>query len=465
MFTTWISNIRNLAILYVGLLMIAACVVGGFLYIAYERNAYTETKAAIETDIHGLVDVYNLSNNVVTLQNAVEQRLKNRHLSSFYLMIDKTGKRIVGNLKAIPKIADSHDSEFTIYEVPYEDVIGDLPENPDSLWLHYDIISKTITLGDGITLLVGRDVDAFQTSQGFIVALAWLTVFLVCLMALIGFLMGSMLLKHMSSIHQTANKVIKTGDLSARIEVEKETGDFKLLADTFNEMLAQIEDLVAGIRQVSDSIAHGLRTPLTRLKHYVEALKKGEDGANIDDIAIEADRIISTFNTLLRIANIEHGNGRSRFGFIDLKTLLNDLWEYYVLLAQEKNITLDIDLPKVIPHITGDKDMLFQAFSNMIENAMRFTPENGHVMIRAQNKGKKVYITLTDTGSGITDHDKSEVFQRFYRAESSRHIPGNGLGLSLVKAVMDLHDADIALEDHEPCGLKITISFSTLNNP
>jgi signal transduction histidine kinase len=461
----WISNVRNLAILYLGLLIIAICVVGGFLYIAYQDHTYTETQAALNADIHGFIDIYNFSENPEsTLRKAVEQRLESPDVGSFYLLSDKNGNQIIGNLHTLPSVIDGQDGDFVIYEIPYSDVIGNAPEPKDALWPHYDVLAKTLTLGDGISLLVGRDVDSFQTLQMAIMWAAWITTTLVCMMALIGFLMGAMILKRVRLIHQTADTVIRTGDLSARIPAEHATGDFKPLADTFNNMLERIEDLVAGIRQVSDNIAHDLRTPLTRLNHHIEALKKGED-VNIDNIADETNRIIATFNALLRIANIEHGKRRSAFSSVDLKALLNDLHEYYTLLAQEKNITLNMDLPMVIPRITGDKDLLFQAFSNMIENAMKFTPEEGHITIRALNKDEKIHIILTDTGSGIPDEDKSEVFGRFYRVEASRHTPGNGLGLALVKAVMDIHKAQIYLEDNTPRGLSVTVIFSNINKP
>ncbi|AFT72440.1 Histidine kinase [Alloalcanivorax dieselolei B5] len=457
----WISNVRNLAILYTGVLIIAACVAGSFLYIAYHGNTYTETQAALEVDIHGFSDVYDFSENPeATLRKAVEQRLESPDIGSFYLLSDKNGNRITGNLYTVPSVMEDQDGDFVLYDIPYGEVIGNAPEQKDAFFPHYDVLAKTLTVGDGMSLLVGRDVDAFQTLEAAIMGVAWITTALVFMMALIGFLMGAMILKRMRLIHQTADTVIKTGKLSARIPTEHATGDFKPLADTFNNMLGRIEDLVAGIRQVSDNIAHDLRTPLTRLSHHIEALKKGESDVSIDDIADETNRMIATFNALLRIANIEHGKRRSAFCSVDLKALLNDLYEYYTLLAQEKNITLNMDLPMVIPHITGDKDLLFQAFSNMIENAMKFTPEGGHITIRALNKDEKIHIVLTDTGSGIPDEDKTRVFRRFYRVEASRHAPGNGLGLALVKAVMDLHKAQISLEDHTPCGLSVTVIFS-----
>jgi signal transduction histidine kinase len=440
-------------------LLVTASVVGTFLHIAYQKNAYTETKAALNADILGFMDVYNFSGSINAVRSAVDQRLKSREISSFYLLLDKNAERITGNLLVMPAIFDSRDGDFVIYEIPYGEPVGNAPKEHDPIHPYYDVMIKTTTFDDGTTLLIGRDIDTFETSRQATLWLAWIAAGLACIMALIGFLMGSLILRHVRLIHTTANTVIETGNLSARIPVEKTTGDFRGLADTLNGMLARIEDLVTGSRQVSDNIAHDLRTPLTRLKHHIEAFKKGEDEVNIDDIAAETDRIITTFNALLRIANIEHGKRSAGFEALNLQTLLTDLHEYYVLLAQEKGITLEIDIPLALPEIMGDKDLLFQAFSNMMENAMKYTPEGGNIAIRAETNDEHISVTINDAGPGIADKNKPKVFRRFYRTEDSRHTPGNGLGLSLVKAVIDLHKADISLSDNTPSGLCVTVIF------
>lgn len=462
--STWISNIRNLAILYGGVLVLAACVVGGFLYISYQRHAYTESKAAINADIQGLVDFYHFTGSARALETMVEQRLKNEEISSFYLLLDAQGKKLAGNLKTTPPLPEEQDGDFIVYDLPYGNVIGNAPEERDPLHAHYDVMMKTAILGDEdsgrrMTLMVGRDIDAFQTKQTIIVSLTWITLALVSLMALIGFSMAFLILRRVRVIQETATRVIETGDLSSRIPESEAKGDFKRLAHTFNEMLTLIETSMISIRQVADNIAHDLRTPLTRLQQHIDAISAGRTDVSIAHVSAEADRIITTFNALLRISNIEQGKRSAGFADIDLRALLQDLYEYYDLLTHEKRQTLQIELPAALPPIMGDKDLLFQAFSNIIENAMKYTPEGGTILLRVLLQEHHIHVSVIDNGPGIHDEDKPKIFRRFFRAEASRHTPGNGLGLALVKAVMDLHKATIVLGDHSPSGLVMTVSL------
>ncbi len=459
--STWVSNIRNLAILYVGIFMLATCVVGGFVYLAYYNNSYVETKAALEADIQGFSDVYTFSGKQISVvEKVIEKRLEKDRNSSFYLLLNADGGYVTGNIHTLPQVAESRSGDYVVYEVPYENVIGNAPSKHDFFTDHYDILTKRLAFENQMVLLVGRDIDAFQTSQDFVVSLAWIAIGLVCIMAFIGFTMGAVLLKRVKIIYQTANKVVEKGDLSARIPVEKDMGDFKPLADIFNAMLTRIEGSVEGIRQVSDNIAHDLRTPLTRLKQYVEDMKEQSDNPRMLDIANETDRIIVTFNALLRIANLEHGKSSSEFCHIDLKVVLNDLYEYYNLLSEEKKIMMEIELPEEQLHVIGDKDLLFQAFSNIVENAMKFTPEGGEILLQVKNDDTKIDVTISDSGMGIADEEKEKIFRRFYRIEESRHTQGNGLGLPLVKAILDLHNAHIFLDNNHPKGLRFKVSFS-----
>mgnify|MGYP001555225708 CR=1 FL=1 len=460
---SWISSIRHLAILYVGVLFVSSGVVGTFLYIAYHNNANTETRAALKADARGFIDIYSISKTADSLRNAVNQRLKNRDVSSFYLLNDSNGKRIAGNLYSLPKEIDDRDGDFITYEIPYGKVIGNAPQEHNIFHPFYDVMTLSVALDDGSTLYVGRDIDAFENSRKAIIWLAWIAVGLACTLALIGFMMGALILKHIQIINKTANTIIETGDLSSRIPDEYSAGDLKKLSTTFNNMLNHIQDLVEGIRQVSDNIAHDLRTPLTRLKYYIEALKNEEAEVTIDNISNETDRIISTFNALLGIANIEHGKRISDFKKLNLKLLLDDLYEYYGLIAKEKNITLNLDISSANAEITGDKNLLFQAFSNIMENAIKFTPEEGVITLKADCEGNAMKVSITDTGPGIPDSDKQQVFRRFYRVDGSRNTPGNGLGLALVKAVMDLHKIKISLLDNKPSGLCLTFVFSDIN--
>ena len=459
----WVSNLRNLAALYVGMLVISAGVVGSFLYIAYQSNAYSMSKAAIEADMSGLVDIYHYAG-ADTVRSALEQRLNHLDAGIFYMLYHVDGSWLTGNLKTQPNRMTHQDGDFIVYAIPYDYLTPHALKQQKSFASHYHVMTKVTILGDAknrnnIMLMVGRDVHAFQKSQAIITGLAWITAALTTLIAFIGFFMASMILKRVRLIDKTATRVIETGDLSARIPESEARGDFKPLAHTFNAMLTRIEDSVTAIRQVSDNIAHDLRTPLTRLQQHIDAIKAGKNNVDINDVADETTRIIKTFHALLRISNIEHGKRSADFTDVHLRVLLEDLYEYYHLLTQEKHQTLYIELPATMPYIRGDKDMLFQAFSNMIENAMKYTPEGGVISIQASNHGAYIYVSIQDNGPGVCDADKPKIFRRFFRTENSRHTPGNGFGLALVKAIMDLHQAKIRLKDKKPSGLEITIAF------
>jgi signal transduction histidine kinase len=176
----------------------------------------------------------------------------------------------------------------------------------------------------------------------------------------------------------------------------------------------------------------------------------------------EVEHIIATFNALLRISNIEFGKRTIGFAELDPCLLLRDLHEYYSLLTQRNNKQFELILKDNLPRLRGDKDLLFQAFSNILENAIKFTPSGGLITLSAEALPHGVRVCIRDSGPGIADVDKSRVFQRFYRTDTSRQSPGNGLGLSLVKAVMDLHKARIELRDHHPTGLEVRITLPNI---
>ncbi len=218
------------------------------------------------------------------------------------------------------------------------------------------------------------------------------------------------------------------------------------------------------VNQISDNIAHDLKTPLARLRNRLEELnvKLGEDSEHKGDInfALEqADQLLSTVNSILRIANIESQSDQINFKSISLSSILFDVIDLYEPTINEKNITLKQNLLKNA-QCKGDKDLLFQAFANLIDNAIKHTPEYGVINFDHTESDKKHVITLSDTGPGIPPEEHDAVFSRFYQVDPSRNHPGNGLGLALVKAVMDLHGFNIRLLTNDP-GLVVLIEIPT----
>jgi len=263
-------------------------------------------------------------------------------------------------------------------------------------------------------------------------------------------------LRRIESINDTCREIIY-GDLSRRIPMRSADDDFDQLAGNLNNMLDQIEVLMAGVRQVSDNIAHDLRTPLARLRNRLEALREQvtEDGPRelLDQASAEADGLLATFKALLRIGQIESGSRRAGFMGVDLSSLLQDVTELYEPLADDKGQRIELKLTSG-RQIRGDRDLLFQAFANLLDNAIKYTPDNGQIQVELTG----AQVSFADNGPGIPEEARDKVFQRFYRLETCRSTPGNGLGLSLVAAVGYLHNARIRLADNAP-GLRVIMNF------
>lgn len=276
------------------------------------------------------------------------------------------------------------------------------------------------------------------------------------------FLLSFYMTKRINRILHTAETIIQTGDLSARIPLDNRWDDLGTLSLILNRMIGKIEESVVTTRIVSDSIAHDLRTPLTRLRNRIEALqhqpcKAQETGAHMQSLISECDAILATFQALLRISRIETQHKKDRFMSVPLHHVLEDVIDLYEPLASDKNISFSADISPI--QRIGDRDLLFQCFANILDNAIKHTPENGSISISLTHDNKAMYVTIADTGPGIPDHLKDRVFLRFFRADNTRQTPGNGLGLSLVSAIVKLHGATISLHDNTPNGLVVRVKL------
>jgi signal transduction histidine kinase len=266
--------------------------------------------------------------------------------------------------------------------------------------------------------------------------------------------------KRINRIVGTADRIIATTDLSQRIPLGSRWDDLAKLSETLNAMLAEIEQLVFGIRTLSDNIAHDLRHPLTRMRNHMETIRDQaapEAQAPLNELIAECDGLLTTFQALLRISNIESGKRHAGFVAIDMAQLLHDVAELYEPLAAEKSIRFILN--PVTAQVVGDKDLLFQAFANLIDNAIKYTPEQGQIDIDMQPQERGARVIIRDTGLGVSDEHKQRVFRRFYRVEHSRRAPGSGLGLSLVAAIIKLHQGMIQLHDNQPAGLIVTVTL------
>jgi signal transduction histidine kinase len=308
------------------------------------------------------------------------------------------------------------------------------------------------------TLLLGLNAavlwDAARHEDGLFWHFA-ISVGLMSAVILSSFLISFFVVSRTGRIARTARKIMDTGDLGQRIETDSGWDDLSHMSKILNAFLDRNEELVEGIKRVSDNIAHDLRTPLTRLRNNLEEMQKNSaTPESFDALIDEADRLLGTFNALLRIARIETAQQKTLFGAINLAQILKDVAELYEPLAEEKNISLQLVTEDGA--YTGDKDLLFQAFANLVDNAIKFSPQNGHVRIILRREANGYICIFRDEGPGIPDTEKEKVFTRFYRGEYSRHAPGNGLGLSLAAAVIRLHNGTIEMQDATP-GLLVKI--------
>jgi signal transduction histidine kinase len=276
-----------------------------------------------------------------------------------------------------------------------------------------------------------------------------------------GLLLSAAFLRRVDMITRTADAIID-GDLSRRIERTGSGDDFDHLSATLNIMLDRITRLMENLRQVSNDIAHDLRTPLTRLRQDLEEAQKRDLTAVdlrrvIESAVAEADVLLETFSALLRIAQIEAGTRRSAFRPVDLSDVVHTVVEAYALPVEESGRTLKAEVADGI-QVNGDRGLISQLFVNLVENALRHTPPGTTITLRLSREPAAVVAEVADTGPGIPPDERAKVFRRFYRLERSRTTPGSGLGLSTVAAIVELHHATIELKDNAP-GLRVVIRF------
>ncbi len=312
--------------------------------------------------------------------------------------------------------------------------------------------------------LVGYEIYLFRIGE---MPAKWLMQFSLGLLLFIViglFIVSFFITKRINQIVETAERIMRTGDISQRIPVYQSRDDLSTLSHTLNLMLSEIERLVQGVRTVSDNIAHDLRHPLTHLRNRLEEFRssmshtdKQLQAQEMQELIQECDALLSTFNALLRISNIESAKRHTGFANVALDKIINDIIELYEPLASDKSVSLQLTATPAI--ISGDKDLLFQAIANLVDNAIKYTCENTTVTIRLLKDKKSARLIIEDQGPGIATEHRANVFNRFYRIESCRSTPGNGLGLSLVRAIVALHGGTIALGNAETRGLRVSIMF------
>jgi signal transduction histidine kinase len=315
-------------------------------------------------------------------------------------------------------------------------------------------------LGRGLTLVVAADPEQIDEVEQAILD-GFLSAFgAVLLLGSIGAIALSLaLLKRVEVIRRTADAII-AGDLGRRIPLRGTGDDFDRLSWTLNSMLDRIGELMESLREVSAHIAHDLKTPLARLRQRLEAAQaraSGDAQVEVEAAMAQADDILATFSALLRIAQIESGTRRAGFAALDLSEILATVVEAFAPAAEDTGHPLTTDIAPGVC-VVGDRELLTQTFANLVENAIRHTPTGTRIAVALGQKDGRAIATVSDDGPGVPTAERERIFHRFHRLEESRAVTGSGLGLSLVKAVAEIHAVTLAAEDAGP-GLRITLEF------
>ena len=441
----------RLTLIYLGLFGVSSLALLGYLYFATAGIMTRQTTETIQAEIDGLREQYRVQG-LPRLRQVIEQRSAVQpHRASIYLLNDPAGGWVAGNIDRWPDVMPGENGWLTFPVKVRPDGLNTESRRAVALEFH---------LRGGYRLLVGREVEErLQLQTRIKHALSW-GLGLTLLLGLVGGLVMSRgLLRRVDGINRTTRQIMK-GDLSQRISMNAVRGDeFDQLAANLNAMLEQIERLLNGMRQVTDNIAHDLRTPLNRMRSRIEVALISDHESDmlkpvLEETLQDAEAMIATFNALLDIARAEAGSDRSAFEEVDLGDIVENVTDLYQPLAEDKGQTIDLAVLPDQP-LVANRHLLSQALANLLDNAVKYTPEGGRITISLTSGPM---IKVADSGPGIPAESHDDVLERFVRLDQTRSTPGNGLGLSLVNAVAKLHGATLTLEDNAP-GLIVVLTF------
>jgi signal transduction histidine kinase len=439
----------RLALIYAVLFVISAGALFATVYWTASAAMQNDMALVLRTEALQLAEVHRRGG-LGSLANQIARRMNFRTRGPiFYLLQAPNRQVVVGNLPGMPPVNGVIDF------VPRPDAAEPENEQPPKL------IGYGLTLSDGSFLLVAQDANRLADMQRAIVrAFAWAGGLTLLLAIAGGVWLGSTFLRRIDAITRTS-RAIMAGDLSARIPVRGTHDEFDQLVTNLNDMLARIQQLMDGLRQVSSDIAHDLRTPLGRLRQHLEDARERarttDDYDQATEAAIEeADALLETFSALLRIAQVEAGAQKRAFAEVDFSTLARNIGEAYQPAAEDSRHKLQIRVEDGVS-LVGDRQLLAQMLSNLVENALHHTPPGTTVSLGLRKTASGFEADVTDDGPGIPETEHGKVFDRFYRLDRSRSTAGSGLGLALVKAIAGLHGLTVRLEDRKP-GLGVVIT-------
>jgi signal transduction histidine kinase len=435
-------------------LLLAAAVLTGVLFRQTNTILTDQVLAALRAEAQ-LLRTDAIGGGISSITHTISA-LSRPDGNGLYFLTDPNGNKLAGNLNRLPPELENAPQGGVFR---YNPVRGGVAAERLAVAIPVDI-------GGGNSLIVGRDVEDQRTfadamKRTFLIGFGALS-----LLGLLGGLaISRFTLNRLERITATSRSIM-AGDMSRRVPVDGGGGELDALAGNLNEMLDRIEGLMNGLREVSDNIAHDLKTPLNRLRNSAEAAlrdARGEEAyrEGLERTIEKADELIKTFNALLLIARLEAGPLEDSLERFDLGGLVDDVTELYIPAAEEDGFDLTVETEKGVD-VMANRQLIGQALANLIDNAIKYSrvsTSNGAIKVTAGRSADGVVISVADGGPGISQADRQRVLKRFVRLEESRTKPGTGLGLSLVAAVARLHHGEIRLSDNNP-GLKVDLVLS-----
>ena len=440
----------RLTLFYAALFGVSVLMLLGVMHWVADFYMSSSLDAAVDSDITELEDSLRIGGEEA-LAALVNERVRQMpHGPMYYLLQDPNGEFVAGNLPPFHR----GEGRFDL-KVPRV--------NSPSVAVH----SRRVTLTNGEYLMVGVDALPRRELQKLILRVfGWSSAISLLLAFAGGAVMSRGVLRRVETISRTARDIM-AGDFSKRIPRRGTQDELDHLAASLNAMLERNQAAMESVRQVSNDNAHDLRTPLNRLRQRLEFAQRRARSVDewrqvAEGCISDMDAILEAFGGLLRIARIESGMPTRRFTKVDLSELLRTVIEVYQPMAEEKEQPFTADIASGLT-VWGDRELLTQMIANIVENAMKHSPTRASIGLSTSNTPSTIAVTVNDSGPGVPAEERARVFQRFYRLERSRSMPGSGLGLSLVEAIASLHDVSVELTDNGP-GLCVTLRFSRLTN-
>ena len=453
----------KLTLVYLTVFALFAAFLLGYFALNTRRLITEQITDTVNAEITGLSEQYRLGG-IRRLVVVVDARAR-RPGSSLYLVTTFAGESLAGNVTSLPPgTLDNAGWVETGYRRLDE---ADAAEHPE----HHALV-RVFQLPGGFRLLVGRDLDERERLYNIVLSAGRWSIAIVIVLGLAGGLFVTRrVLRRVDAMTETTRTIMR-GDLGGRLPVAGTGDELDRLAENLNVMLERIEALMGGLKEVSDNIAHDLKTPLTRLRNRSEqalrsAKNENEYRAALESTIEKSDGLIRTFNALLMIARAESGQASEDMSEFDAAEIAHDIGELYEPLAEQKGIDLKVDADTPTP-LKGNRELISQALANLVDNWIKYTEPNGaaangapaQIVVRALTEGDRILLTVADSGPGIPEAERGRVVERFVAqaGEQSRSQPGSGLGLSLASAVARLHGGELMLTDNQP-GLKNVIAL------